>query len=102
MLASIGGAPLQQPPVVNTAELHYLDMSGGLRIPVEVWPLEQRMTLLKDRLALHLLEDPEPIRDPQDAWQCDHCPVRAACELQQGGPVGRAALMAPQPEAEAA
>ena len=102
VLASIGGAPLQQPPAVNTAELHYLDMSGGLRIPVDVWPLEQRMTLLKARLALHLLDDPEPIRDPQEAWQCDYCPVRAACELRQGAPVGRAALMTPQSETEAA
>lgn len=77
---------------VDSAELHYLDMSGGKRIAIPVWSRDERVALLKQRLAAHMQDDPQPINDPQEAWQCDYCPVRAACELQNGGPVGKNTL----------
>lgn len=78
---------------VRSAEIVYQDMAEQVRIPVDLWPLERARALLEARLALHLTEDlPGIVTDPEDVWECDWCPVRAACEALHGGPVGRAAL----------
>ncbi|MBI9047099.1 MAG: hypothetical protein JEZ06_21615 [Anaerolineaceae bacterium] len=79
---------------VNSAEIVYLDMSGALRLAVPVWSREECVALLRDRLALHMNPEPDILKEPEDLWVCDYCPVRGECERQFGGPVGKAMLEA--------
>jgi CRISPR/Cas system-associated exonuclease Cas4 (RecB family) len=66
---------------VETAELVYMDMQQQLRLPVALLPLNEARTLLERRLALHQQDAmPDVLTDPAEAWECDFCPVRAACD----------------------
>ncbi len=86
-------------PIV-AAELVYLDMSNQKRIAVDIWTREQRMELLKSRLALHIQDGlPEVLTDPAELWACDYCPVRGICAEKHGGPVGKEMLVAEAAEA---
>lgn len=74
---------------VDTAEIIYQDMRQQLRVPVELLSLSEARTLLEARLAEHTQPNlPDVLRDPDDIWQCNFCPVRAACERQHGVPLG--------------
>lgn len=65
----------------RSAEIIYQDMRQQVRVPVELMPLDDTRALLEARLALHTQPSlPEPLQAPDDVWQCDYCPVRAACE----------------------
>lgn len=85
---------------VRSAEIVYQDMGGQLRVPIELLPIEQVWALLEQRVALHTqAELPAIITDPEQAWECDFCAARSACESLHGGPVGKA-LAAEQSEAQ--
>ena len=76
---------------VDTAEIVYMDMREQLRIPVELLPLDEAWKLIEQRLALFttgLL--PDILRDPDEVWECEYCPVRGVCERLYGAPVGKA------------
>lgn len=76
---------------VETAEIIYQDMERQVRVPVELLAREAAWALLEARLALFVAPGlPDVVRDPEALWECDFCPVRAACEHRHGGPVGRA------------
>ncbi|MBN1887227.1 MAG: hypothetical protein JW850_04535, partial [Thermoflexales bacterium] len=76
---------------VQTGEIVYQDMSVQLRVPVALMPPGEAMDLMKDRLRLHLQPNiPDILTDPAELWECDYCPVRRACEMMYGGPVGKA------------
>jgi hypothetical protein len=78
---------------VDTAEIIYQDMRQQLRVPVELLALDEARALLEARLAEHTQPGlPDVLHDPHDLWQCDFCPVRAACERLHGAPVGKDAL----------
>lgn len=78
--------------VVDRAEILYLDMDTQCRIPIDLLPLDEAERYLRERVALAVQVDLPPIlTDPEEIWQCDWCPVRAACEERHGGPVGKAA-----------
>jgi hypothetical protein len=77
---------------VNTAEIIYMDMERQLRLPVELLPPHEAQSLLEARLALFLAPDMPAILGREAIWECDYCPVRAACERLHGGPVGRDAV----------
>ncbi len=71
-------------------ELVYLDMSTQKRIQVEIRPAAERMALVRTQLQPRLAGGlPDILRNPLEAWQCNYCPVRPACESHHGGPVGR-------------
>jgi hypothetical protein len=74
---------------VETAEIIYMDMERQLRLPVDLLSLDDARSLLETRLAPFLLAEMPPILEGEGAWQCDYCPVRAACERLHGGPVGK-------------
>ena len=94
--------PVPENAPVVAAELVYLDMSGQKRLAVEIWPREQRIELLKERLAEHIRDEMPPIlNNPPDLWQCDYCPVKAVCAMYHGAPVGKEMLVAEAAEAEA-
>jgi hypothetical protein len=77
---------------VDHAEILYLDMDTQCRIPIDLLPLAEAERYLRERVALAVQADLPPIlTDPEEVWQCDWCPVRAACEERHGGPVGKAA-----------
>ena len=87
-------------PVIG-AEIVYLDMNAQKRIPVAIWPREERMTLLKNRLALHVQDElPDILNEPAELWMCDYCPVRDICAEKHGGPVGKEMLVAEAANAE--
>jgi hypothetical protein len=66
---------------VETAELVYMDMQQQLRLPVELCSLVEARAQLEARLALHRqVSLPTVLTNPGDLWECDYCPVRAACE----------------------
>jgi hypothetical protein len=68
---------------IHTAEIVYQDMRRQLRLPVELLSLAATQALLDARLALHQQPDLPPVLTaPKDLWECDYCPVRAACEAQ--------------------
>jgi len=70
---------------IDTAEIVYQDMSRQVRVPVALMPRDAAWAMLESRLALfHTGKLPAPI-DPasREAWQCDYCPVRQACQTQQ-------------------
>jgi len=78
---------------VVSAELHYMDMRKVTRLSVELWPEEGRRNFIADRLKAMLRDDLPPIiDDPREVWQCNYCPLRAVCEEEHGGLVGKAAL----------
>ncbi|HNT26439.1 MAG TPA: PD-(D/E)XK nuclease family protein [Anaerolineales bacterium] len=94
--------PIPENAPVVAAELMYLDMSTQKRLAVEIWPREQRIELLKARLAEHIRDEmPAILNNPPDLWQCDYCPVKAVCAMYHGGPVGKEMLVAEAAEAEA-
>ncbi|MBI9044594.1 MAG: PD-(D/E)XK nuclease family protein [Anaerolineaceae bacterium] len=95
-LYSLLTAQADKPAV--SAEVVYMDMGSALRIPIPLWDRQDRIALLRKRLALVIQDDPDIVRNSDDLWQCDYCPVRTDCEYQQGGPVGKAILKS---EAEA-
>ncbi len=69
---------------VAKAELVYLDMSEPLRLPVELWPLEETERYLKERLALLHSPGPDGLpagiqEDSEENWLCRYCPVAAIC-----------------------
>jgi CRISPR/Cas system-associated exonuclease Cas4 (RecB family) len=75
---------------IETAEIVYQDMRQQLRIPVELMPLAEARAFLRERLALFAqAELPGVLITPDELWECDYCPVRAACEKLHGGPVGK-------------
>ncbi len=77
---------------VDRAEVLYLDMDTQCRIPIDLLPLAEAERYLRERVALAMQADLPPIlTDPNEVWQCEWCPVRAACEERHGGPVGKAA-----------
>jgi len=81
---------------VESAEVVYQSMAAQLRLPVELWPLDETRALAETRLALFLQPDlPGVLSNPTELWECDYCPVRGACELTHGGPVGKAACTSP-------
>lgn len=70
----------QAAPVVG-AELIYLDMKRVLRREVEIWPADDRLTFLKERLATATTPDLPPVlTDANDLWQCNYCPVASLCK----------------------
>ncbi|CAG0983290.1 hypothetical protein ARNL5_02651 [Anaerolineae bacterium] len=78
--------------VVNSGEVIYQDMDTQRRIPVDLLPLDEAERYLRERVTLVVQSDLPPIlTDPNEVWQCDWCPVRAACEERHGGPVGKGA-----------
>jgi hypothetical protein len=77
---------------VESAEIVYQDMERQVRVPVDLLPLESARTLLEERLRLHTTPElADILRDPEALWECDFCPVRAACERRHGSAVGRSA-----------
>ncbi len=75
---------------IETAEIVYQDMRTQLRVPVELLPLDEARALLEARLEPLTQPDlPDILTSPEDLWECDFCPVRAACENLHGGPVGK-------------
>jgi hypothetical protein len=56
---------------------------------VDLGSLDEARTLLKTRLALFETPELPPILEGEGVWECDYCPVRAACERLHGGPVGK-------------
>lgn len=72
-----------QPLQIDTAELVYMDMSELVRVPVELWDLED--TELQLSVALQTLahghEDlPAGVYDdPERKWECDYCCVSQNC-----------------------
>ncbi len=78
---------------VSSAEIVYQDMAEQVRIPVELLPIQATWDLLQSCVAAHAQEGLPPIiNDPQEAWECEWCPVRTKCEETNGSPVGNAAL----------
>jgi hypothetical protein len=76
---------------VDTAEIVYMDMREQLRIPVELLSLDDAWQLIEQRLALFTTESlPDVLRDPDEVWECDYCPVRGVCERLFGASVGKA------------
>lgn len=63
---------------VDTAEIVYLDFQRMLRLPVELLSLEKARELLNARLAAHAVAEP-PMLPAGEDWECNYCPVRAAC-----------------------
>jgi hypothetical protein len=75
---------------VDTAEIIYMDMREQVRIPVELLPLAEAWKLIEQRLALFTTNSlPDILRDPEEFWECDFCPVRSVCERFYGAPVGK-------------
>ena len=75
---------------VDTAEIVYQDMRQQLRLPADMLSLADARTLLEARLRLHQQTKlPGILTDSNDVWECDFCPVRAACERVHGSPVGK-------------
>jgi hypothetical protein len=64
---------------VKTAEIVYQDMSEQLRIPIDLLPTEEVYRLAVAALT-ELLGEELPAPLPDDAWECDYCPVRAICK----------------------
>jgi len=66
---------------IRTAEIVYMDMSGVLRVPVEIWPLAETERLVTERIRC--LQDswiPDGIYDDEEQnWQCRYCVVSAIC-----------------------
>ena len=70
---------------IDTAEILYMDMAEQLRVPVDLLSIDDARVLLEERAALYRQPDlPGILTDPGDQWECDFCPVRAACA--PGGP----------------
>jgi CRISPR/Cas system-associated exonuclease Cas4 (RecB family) len=77
---------------VDRGEVLYVDMDKQCRIPIDLLSLAEAERYLRERVALAVQSDLPPIlTDPEEVWQCDWCPTRAACEQRHGGPVGKAA-----------
>jgi hypothetical protein len=48
--------------------------------------LEETQALIAARLALHQQPDLPPVLSaPEDLWECDYCPMQAACEALESG-----------------
>jgi len=78
---------------VDTAEIVYQDMAEQIRIPVTLLSIEKAWELLESLVALHVQDDlPGILENPNEAWECDWCPVRGKCEELHGGPVGKEML----------
>jgi RNase P subunit RPR2 len=78
---------------IDTATVVYQDMSQQLRLPVEMFSLEDTQVYLEERLQLFLQDElPAVLTDADQVWECDYCPVRQQCESLHGGPVGKAAV----------
>ena len=76
---------------IKTADIIYMDMEQQLRLPVELLPAEQVAALLAERARLHSQPAlPDILQEAETVWECNYCPVRAACEQLHGGPVGQA------------
>ena len=81
-LEANGKEPSVRPdaPIVG-AELVYMDMKGMVRAEVEIWPREDRIAFLKQKLAAAITPDMPPVlTDPGQTWQCRYCPVADYCE----------------------
>lgn len=67
---------------IETAEIVYLDMSGVLRLPVELESLDDVEQFAIERLAILNSEDtPDGVYDDDDAkWECGYCDVVSVCE----------------------
>ena len=90
LLAGITGAPADLPIV--SAEMVYMDMAKAKRVEVPIWDQTARRELLTRRLKVHLQATPDILRNTDEVWQCDYCPVRGNCEKDFGGHVGKAML----------
>lgn len=76
--------------LIDCAQIIYQDMAQQLPITVELLPAGETLAMLQERLALFTAPDLPPVlSDPDQAWECDFCPVRGVCESLNGGPVGR-------------
>ncbi len=77
---------------VNQGEVVYQDMDTQRRVPVKMLSLTDAERFLIERVTLVMQPDLPPIlTEAEEVWQCDFCAARSACELQHGGPVGKAA-----------
>jgi CRISPR/Cas system-associated exonuclease Cas4 (RecB family) len=66
---------------IDTAEIVYLDMSGVLRLRVDLWPLHATGQMAADRIR-HLQESWIPAGvydDEEENWQCRYCPLVDVC-----------------------
>lgn len=75
---------------VDTAEIVYQDMRRQRRLPATLLPLADAHSLLTERVRQHQSPTLPPILTaPEDLWECDYCPVRAACEREHGQASGK-------------
>ncbi len=103
-LQAKGFDPIVPPdaPVVG-AELHYLNMRLLHREAVEIWPSDERIRFIMDRLAGAVAAQTPPIlTNPLETWECSYCPHAEVCAQLHGGPVGKKYLDAELKAAEAA
>jgi hypothetical protein len=78
---------------VSSAEIVYQDMAEQVRIPIGLMPISEARDLLESLVAVHIQEGlPGILNDPEEAWECEWCPVRTKCEELNGSPVGKPAL----------
>ena len=66
---------------IDTAEIVYLDMSGVLRLRVDLWPLHATGQMAADRIR-HLQASWVPAGvydDEEENWQCRYCPIVDVC-----------------------
>jgi len=70
---------------ITSGEVVYMDMSGMLRVPVEIWPLHETQQMVERAYDILLRDElPAPVTDEDETWQCDYCPVCHVCHQLLG------------------
>ena len=70
---------------ITSGEIVYMDMSGMLRVPVEIWPLGRTQQMVEKAYDILLKDElPPPVTDEDETWQCDYCPVCHVCHQLLG------------------